>query len=53
MRTKYLQCFLVLAEEQHYHRAAERLNVSSARQRFIHLRYTVQAACARRTDDAS
>lgn len=28
MRTKYLQCFLVLAEEQHYHRAAERLNVA-------------------------
>nr|WP_321272778.1 LysR family transcriptional regulator [Alcaligenes faecalis] len=24
---KYLQCFLVLAEEQHFHRAAERLNV--------------------------
>src|SRR3546814_14318276 len=28
MRTKYLKCFLVLAEEQHYHRAAERLNVA-------------------------
>lgn len=28
MRMKYLQCFLVLAEEQHYHRAAERLNVA-------------------------
>lgn len=27
MRMKYLQCFLILAEEQHYHRAAERLNV--------------------------
>ncbi len=28
MRVKYLECFLVLAEEQHYHRAAERLNVA-------------------------
>lgn len=28
MRMKYLQCFLVLAEEQHFHRAAERLNVA-------------------------
>lgn len=27
MRMKYLQCFLMLAEEEHYHRAAERLNV--------------------------
>lgn len=27
MRTKYLQCFLVLAEEQHFRRAAERLNI--------------------------
>lgn len=27
MRMKYLQCFLVLAEEQHFRRAAERLNV--------------------------
>ncbi|VGO08752.1 transcriptional regulator, LysR family [plant metagenome] len=28
MRTKYLQCFLVLAEEQHYQRAAERLDMA-------------------------
>ncbi len=27
MRTQYLQCFLILAEELHYHRAAQRLNV--------------------------
>lgn len=27
MRTKYLQCFLILAEEGHYHRAAERLDM--------------------------
>ncbi|MCK9511609.1 MAG: LysR family transcriptional regulator [Castellaniella sp.] len=27
MRTKYLKCFMILAEEQHYHRAAERLNI--------------------------
>lgn len=27
MRMKYLQCFLVLAEEQHFRRAAERLNI--------------------------
>ncbi|QBR39552.1 LysR family transcriptional regulator [Kerstersia gyiorum] len=28
MRMKYFQCFVVLAEEQHYHRASERLNVA-------------------------
>lgn len=28
MRKQYLQCFLVLAEEQHYHRAAERLKIA-------------------------
>lgn len=27
MRKQYLQCFLILAEEQHYRRAAERLNM--------------------------
>lgn len=27
MRIKYLQCFLVLAQEQHFRRAAERLNI--------------------------
>lgn len=30
MKAKYLQCFLVLAEELHYHRAAERLHITQA-----------------------